>query len=659
MDAVLRAMEAGEFGIRTSADGSFEYMAAFGGAALTRYPIRNGAIRIPDEVDGIPVTAVYRMPNLTEAERKSVRSVALGKNVRTVERDAFKWMENLSSVSLPESLTEIRENAFDGCRALRQVKLPSALETIGERAFANTGIHALSLPASVRTVGKEAFYWCEIRTLQLAEGLEEIGESAFWPCMADTLVIPASVKRIGENAFSPNGSPVLRKLTFRSAEAVLGPDAFGRYYTRELNFAIPQVKVECLPGSTADRYFNYDVGKVYQKWGPEHILTVPADPVLSADALPSDMVIYELILPEGVEEIADGAFDGLATLAKVTLPDSLRRIGARAFAETALSEVKLPVGVTEIGESAFRECQNLKTVTMARGGPEIGASAFQGCIRLERFQLPEGTMAIGGSAFEGCTGLRNMKIPNSVTSLGEAAFQHCEGLQSMTLPAGLSEIPDDLCYFCRELKSVNIPKQVKRIGKFAFGRCRLLTGVTLPEGLEIIDDGAFQQFVGGAEMGYGATNGRETYTRMTSLKIPSSVKYIGEQAFTACDALTSVTFAKNSCLETVGNAAFAVCTHLREIRLPDSVKKIGDQVFTSCMKLQKADLGGSLTEAGKELFLYDEALAQLTVPDTLAAIGENFLGDIGEKLTVTCGKDSAMDLWLRENRPDVKVKYTK
>ena len=659
MDAALRAMEAGEFGIRTSADGSIEFMASSGGAVLTRYPIRNGAIRIPDEVDGIPVTAVRRMPNLTEAELKSVRSVVLGKNVRTVEKGAFERMENLSSVSLPESLTEIQEKAFYGCRALRQVRLPSALETIGERAFANAEIHALSLPASVRTVGKEAFYWCEIRTLQLAEGLEEIGESAFWPCKADTLVIPASVKRIGRKAFGPNGSPVLRKLTFRSAETVLDSDAFGECYTHELNYPIPEVRLECLPGSTADRYFIFDAVKAYQKWGPEHVLTLPADPVLSADALPAETVIYELILPEGVEEIADGTFDGLATLAKITLPDSLRRIGARAFAETALSEVKLPAGVVEIGGSAFRECLNLKTVTMARGEPEIGASAFRGCIRLERFQLPEGTTAIGGSAFEGCTGLRSMKIPNSVTSLGVGVFHKCEGLQSLTLPEGLSEIPDLLCFFCRGLRSVNIPKQVKRIGKMAFGSCRLLTGVTLPEGLEIIDDGAFQQFVGGAQMGYHATKGRETYTRMTSLKIPSSVKYIGEQAFIACDALTSVTFAKNSSLETVGNAAFAACTHLREIRLPDSVKKIGDEVFNSCMKLQKADLGGSLTEAGKEMFTNDEALAQLTVPDTLAAIGENFLGDIGEKLTVTCGKDSAMDLWLRENRPDVKVKYTK
>lgn len=664
MDAAMRAWESGSFGLRTSEDGRFEYMiASDGGAVLVRYPIQQGAIRIPDEVDGLAVTGVSRTANLTQEELKSVRSVALGKNVCVIDKGTFEKMENLSSVAFPESLKTIRDNAFNHCSSLGQLKLPAALETIGDYAFANTKIHSVTLPSSVRTVGKGAFKSCKIQTLQLSEGLETIGESAFEPCSISTLVIPASVKWIGFDAFGQSSPSKLRKVTFRSADTNLDSPVFGDFYSSEENEENEKtgtaLKVECLPGSAADRSFLYNCEKIYLKWGPEHILTAPAETVVTSAILPSETVIYEIIVPEGVEEIADGAFDGLTTLAKITLPNSLRRIGSRAFAGTGLTQIKFTAEITEIGKSAFEECLNLKTVAMAKGEPEIGPCAFMNCPILTQVQLPEGTKSIGDWAFKDCRKIRTMTIPNSVTSLGSSAFSGCHDLQSLKLPEGLTEISDSLCQFCRSLKTVNIPKQVKRIKSYAFANCRLLSAITLPEGLEIIDNSAFAQFESGAIMGYQATKGRETYTRMTKIIIPSSVTQIGKYAFSSCDALNSVTFAKNSRLESVGEGAFAWCTHLRNINLPDSVHEIGDMAFHFCMALQKADFGNGLTHVGSNMFRYDTALTQLTLPDTLISISEGFLDKIESDLTVICHKGSAIDLWLQANTPEVKVKYRK
>ncbi|MDD5792077.1 MAG: leucine-rich repeat domain-containing protein [Erysipelotrichaceae bacterium] len=49
---------------------------------------------------------------------------------------------------------------------------------------------------------------------------------------------------------------------------------------------------------------------------------------------------------------------------------------------------------------------------------------------------------IGESAFRDCSGLTSVTIPNSVTSIGESAFSDCTGLTSVTIPNSVTSIGD-------------------------------------------------------------------------------------------------------------------------------------------------------------------------------------------------------------------------
>ena len=75
--------------------------------------------------------------------------------------------------------------------------------------------------------------------------------------------------------------------------------------------------------------------------------------------------------------------------------------------------------VTGIGESAFRDCSGLTSVT-----------------------IPNSVTSIGESAFSDCTGLTSVTIPNSVTSIGDYAFFHCYNLASVTIPNSVTSIGD-------------------------------------------------------------------------------------------------------------------------------------------------------------------------------------------------------------------------
>ena len=69
----------------------------------------------------------------------------------------------------------------------------------------------------------------------------------------------------------------------------------------------------------------------------------------------------------------------------------------------------------------------------------IGNSAFRGCSSLTSVSIPNGLTSIGSSAFYGCTGLLSVIIPNSVTNIGSSAFYNTR-LKSVTIGTGVLTI---------------------------------------------------------------------------------------------------------------------------------------------------------------------------------------------------------------------------
>lgn len=108
------------------------------------------------------------------------------------------------------------------------------------------------------------------------------------------------------------------------------------------------------------------------------------------------------------------------------------------------------------------------------------------------------------------------------------------------------------------LTSVDIPSSVKVIGDKAFSH-NDLTSVEIPDSVEKIGDGAFM------------------VNELTSVEIPGNVEKIGEDAF-ASNKLTSVEILDG--VKVIGVEAFDH-NSLTSVRIPNSVKKIKMQAFRS------------------------------------------------------------------------------
>lgn len=113
--------------------------------------------------------------------------------------------------------------------------------------------------------------------------------------------------------------------------------------------------------------------------------------------------------------------------------------------------------------------------------------------KAESIIIQEGTTKIGDLAFYDCVNLKSIEIPNSVEVIGESAFYNCSNLKDIntnyqnaksSFPNSIKKIEGWAFTFCSNLTSLTIPDSIEEIGKHAFYNCLKLTSITIPEHLD-------------------------------------------------------------------------------------------------------------------------------------------------------------------------------
>lgn len=97
---------------------------------------------------------------------------------------------------------------------------------------------------------------------------------------------------------------------------------------------------------------------------------------------------------------------------------------------------------------------------------------------------------IGKYAFAGSGLCGDLVIPNYITSIDVSAFQSCP-ISTFTMYSGVRDIPEQLCYSCKQLNEVSLNYGVQKIGRLAFAKCSSLEKVTINWTVTDIDSTAF------------------------------------------------------------------------------------------------------------------------------------------------------------------------
>ncbi len=280
----------------------------------------------------------------------------------------------------------------------------------------------------------------------------------------------------------------------------------------------------------------------------------------------------EVVIPEGVTEIASGVFKTNAAITKVDFPTTLKKIGDEAFSEceNLTGDLIIPDSVTSIGKDAFSWC-----------------TGFDG-----RLQLSKNLTAIPDYAFFACWNFTgDLIIPDSVTSIGTSAFSGFGGSTQAGDPIMNSRL--------------HLPENLEVISWGAFSECGFIGDLIIPDSVTSIDGFAFCLCTG--------------FTG--DLIIPDRVTNLGEGAFMYCSGLDGVLRLGEN-IPLIDSSAFFGCENLTgELLVPEGAKSIGDSAFAECRKITKVTIPKSVTKILANAFfdapLLDTMIFKGTQPPVL------------------------------------------
>lgn len=300
-----------------------------------------------------------------------------------------------------------------------------------------------------------------------------------------------------------------------------------------------------------------------------------------------------------VEVTVDGlrySCDLVAQTAKVIRGDDYTGLTKVNIPSTVMCQEK-ECTVTEIGESAFSECEKIRDLTLPATLKIIRQSAFQGCQKIYKLQLPEGLEVIESQVFYGCS-MPEVIIPEGVTSIGFWAFNSNTFLKRVELPSTLTYLEDHVFDMTKLTTVISHITEPFELSEDAFMGTKAFLFV--PEGLRgaylategwnafpnIFEGERGEATVNGLDFVYGTLSDiavlvKGDYSEMEKIDIPASFT-VDEKEYTVTE---------------IQDEAFAWCK-FNEAVIPEGVEKIGEKVFSECQNLVKVALPSTLKKIG-------------------------------------------------------------
>lgn len=332
--------------------------------------------------------------------------------------------------------------------------------------------------------------------------------------------------------------------------------------------------------------------------------------------------ITSIILPNTIKQIEKFAFQGCNGITSLYLPASVEVIGEYAFANTAIEEVTIAEGseLTILESDAFSSLSQsannkLKSINLevATKLTNIGSGAF-GYTEIEEIIIPESVTKLGKHAFY-FSRLKSIRIPASVQLIDDYCFAGCDNLTQLEIAENSSlEYIGIEAFKSSELSGeIVLPKNLTSLGLDAFSGTQI-TKFSLEEGGVLSSIGEYALASNKLQtLDLRNTNSLTTinnaiFVQSNSLLeevfLPASLISLGKEVFKECTKLTTVEFAENSVLETIGDSAFGNCTALTQITIPASVKTIEIHAFYYCFALETVyiEAGSNLESIGEEAF---------------------------------------------------------
>ena len=297
------------------------------------------------DIEGKPyqVTDIWQYAfHTSDINSASINSIKIPGTVKSITDSLFINCQTLSNVVMEDGPKRIGNYAFNRCTSLPQINIPASVTSIGNNAFESCSLlNEINIGQSVTSIGNQAFAGChQLKTANMPYTPYTIGDWAFSDCMVLEDINIYTASKIGANAF---WHCMALRDAYMNAEEV-GEAAFR----------------DCT--ELKDVY----IGANVKQWGDRVLqgcknvvgIHVDADnPILtSVDAVlyNKEMTTIHFCSPSHQDYYSYGG------RGEFTIPETVTRVATESFGD--LTKLTIPSTLVDIGETAFRWCENLTDV---------------------------------------------------------------------------------------------------------------------------------------------------------------------------------------------------------------------------------------------------------------------------------------------------------
>lgn len=441
-----------------------------------------------------------------------IKSVLLANGITSIERWSFYDCRNLTEIIIPDSITSIGADAFEYCGDLMKIVIPDSVTSIGSSAFQWCGLASAEfLGNAPATFGNGVFSGNSSNFTIFYHSGTTGWTSPTWngynAVCRDSVITDFST--LDDN--NRNGQGIYFRLNTTSKTATVGKnttDDNNAGYDGGQNGSIVIPDTVTKNGETYNviginqyafancawvnavsigRYVSAIEPSAFRGCKNLTAIAVDANNLQFADqdgvlfdkcglylyAYPAGRAAATYDIPDTCDTVGTQSFYGAVNLTSLTVPTSVKNIGAKAFAQcNALEEITLPF----LGGNA----EDNRTFNYVFGSDSW--SSYGGVPQsLKTVTVLTDTLV--GSAFYNCTYIENIYLPNckKLTEIPYECFADCTALH--TLSFGNTSSQDGM---------VVIPDSVAVIGLDAFRSCASIRGITLGRGTTTLEEGAFR-----------------------------------------------------------------------------------------------------------------------------------------------------------------------
>lgn len=380
---------------------------------------------------------------------KNLKDVYIPYSVKNIDMKAFEDCVRLREIEIPLSVSTIHSTAFDGCTKLDIQAEPGTVaynfaQTLELDDIEVSEYEEAPIPSSVSDndvadgdgtipqISAPMDYYHEVSHMNAMEEEEDDNVKGKSRVIGSEVVVlidnaQASVN-VGSTGEVLGGVPESEEEEFTDTVPGLAGsgDAKGGDFPK---YTVVGGSVIAAQAYYDDDMTSFDI--------PDSIVRIGEFSFARSD-------LASVRIPDGVEEIGYAAFYHCDQLQDVTIPGSVKNIEAAAFSKTPwLTNWRQNAGSGDfliVGDGILLAYKGADSeVTVPDTVRQIGADAFADCGTIEKVILPDSVQIIGEGAFAGCGSLKEIEGGGSVREIRDRAFAGCP-IATVHIPAAAEKI---------------------------------------------------------------------------------------------------------------------------------------------------------------------------------------------------------------------------